>query len=713
MPQNPKKTQSTDAASQFLQGLVQNGQAQVVEPTTPSNDTGVAGSGMNTQQPKGTLAKTWENINTPVGDLAFGQGATKRVMSGGRDFKQEQNAEEMNMLSKAAHGEDITIGDRARHFLFGAGDSAEDTAQSFTSPLGLAMMAAGGVGRAGKSLQTLGKVGVQEAMPYLARVAPNVVNKLAPAANAITKAAGAGFGLHGAYDALFGGEEGESLPDKTGRVLTDLSNVSAGGAGVREAGPGGEPLRGRFGKRVIPDSGGMTRGEVYQFARDRGVPMNLAQAGEGKVARSMEMFAEEVPGGAGRMQKDRQGAEQKLGEAVTGLQDKFDPLSKGKDIAAQASTMQKVAGAAKEVARDNATQKYADIDPLFKEERVDLRAVKDMAKKEIRSLFRGNVSSVKPTSSVQILKEIANGPDTASFGNAHVDRSNLMSARFSDAMIPGKAEAALRRIGQAYNEAMKDSATKAEAEGYKGVLSKFEDAQKTWKEYHENFGDRSSPLARMIDEKEPGKVLDHLLSNTNKGSIRAMRQITEFAPEFKGLVKREFLRRLFDRTGNEVTQDFGLMQKRLSQGYSAPFLRELFNPDELKDVQKIARVGQSLNMETNPSGTSRKAFGMASYGGMLAGGFDLAAGAASGDASRVAKGLAMTGGLPLASNVASRALESQKLTDYLMGYEKPEQGAATASKARPGVIGKSASTPSSKTIANPFASTVEKKRKRK
>jgi len=45
----------------------------------------------------------------------------------------------------------------------------------------------------------------------------------------------------------------------------------------------------------------------------------------------------------------------------------------------------------------------------------------------------------------------------------------------------------------------------------------------------------------------------------------------------------------------------------------------LFRPDELAELQKLARVGQAIRFEINPSGTSNVILGESQFRGLTAG----------------------------------------------------------------------------------------------
>lgn len=652
------------------------------------------------------LSKAWRVANTPVADLAFGKDTTKTALLG-HDIDQKIDDEDMANLSAAAHGdkEGVDTGFFGKAGLMRMGRSAERTAESFTSPIGIGLMALGTVAKGGQALNSMGKVGAAAPeLNTLARVAPRATAALTPAAKAGGTAAGVGFGAN-ALSEMGGRREGETSADTAERNLSAGSQVAFGAHGVADMAPDVSLPRtkGSMADRTVD---GVRRGDVYKYARDNGINMNLAQAGEGKFARNVEAGTENIAGGAGRMADAKAQQADQIAQHVENLKDKFDPYGKGKDVVQQGEMMQHAAETAADVARQNASDKYEALDnmpggnsksgvSLMKDELVDRRPIKADAQRLYDKLNAGSVSGVKPTEAMGVLKSIIDGPDFSSFGDAHADRSNLNSAYFTDAVSKGKGEAALGQLSKSFDNAMQTSAKDAEANGMVGAQKAFNDAQSAWRNYKQTFGDKSSPLVKAIDQKEPGKILDTFLNNNGGGSVRAMRQMTEQAPAFKGLLKRELLNRI---TAGDPS--LKMLNSRLGK-YSDPFLNELFKPQELNELKMTGQVAKSLNLDVNPSGTAKVG---TTATALIPAALEVGHGLATLDPRAAAAGVGMAAGVGAGANASARVLTNQRLTDHLLGYEQPQ----VASGSNVGVAAKAAAQPQQPpgtARVNPFGGT--------
>ncbi|MCI0348589.1 MAG: hypothetical protein L0Z53_04115 [Acidobacteriales bacterium] len=192
---------------------------------------------------KRITGKTWEIANTPLADLAFGEGKTRQALVGNVDGMIAAAQREMDQ--RAARGEQVGYWDALKTVgLLGAGRSAADTGAGFTTPFSLTTFGLGGVlPRAAKAAQAL-RSGVSELGLFgrlanmLERNAPAVNRVLAESAPALrnTQTAISGvFGAKGAYDA--GKNAPAALqgdPAALERMLGGLSTSAFGGAGVAD-----------------------------------------------------------------------------------------------------------------------------------------------------------------------------------------------------------------------------------------------------------------------------------------------------------------------------------------------------------------------------------------------------------------------------------------------------------------------------------------------
>jgi GNAT superfamily N-acetyltransferase len=675
----------------------------------------------------GFLRGMWDSANTPIADspmfasnpMKSNAGATKRAVGnlGGdvasvlyegaalparlmgakpnnpvtfdRDFASERDAEEAEMQRKAARGEAIPASDRFRHFAFGVGDSAENVVSSLTTPLSLATAAFGGVAKAG-------------------------LGKLSEAARAFEAATGLGFAGHGAYDAVAGGDRNESLPDKTERVLTDLSMVAGGGAGAihgAKGNPGQKPyLKGSLASREVPETGGMTRGDLYRNMADQGVDLSLGQAGGGKFANWVEDKAENTPGGSGRMARFKEKQHGQMRDAMTRAEDTVDPSGKGRNIDEQGDLVQKSLETAQDVAHTNASDAFKKTLGDLVYTTADTSDIAQGARDLRARLQSGQISSLQPKAMIDLLNEIEKN-----YGDLHNnksmiddlfrDRSRLMKTHFSDALVSGEGEAAARQMAKIMRDSLEKASMKSVNQHVGGSTTttnrqaQFNDAMKGWSDYHETFGDRNSPIVRALREGEPSKVIDKFIGN--KGSLRAVKMLKQVAPEFVNVLKREFIRRMYDTNDTGVRENIGNMQNRLLH-FNEPFVKELFTPEELSQLRANASAGKAMKLDINPSGSGRYQ-GQGAAAATVGGGVGAGATAAMLGhpvAGAVAAGTAAA--VPVASNIASRVMTARPIVDYFMGYDRPAPSKGSLSSRTASAAPAAKPAAGGKAIANPF-----------
>lgn len=646
--------------------------------------------------PPSLPGRMWKAANTPVLDLALGDGATKGIMSPGSEsgsFDTDRQNEDVSRLTAIAHGEPDPGG--LRSLFFGIGDSAQDAVSSFTTPIALATAAAGKVVSSGRAAATAG------------RALGPVTKAVLPAARAVETVAAPAFAVQGGKEVLtshpnigYDSENGITAnPEEVQKMLLGGA-MAAGGAGGTAASVDaiGSRARGSLRSRAVPDSGGLTTGDVYDALRDKGVDVSLGQAGQGKLARWAEDFAENTPGGAGKMARFREKQTSQFGNALRDTGNQLDPTGNAQDIADQAAQFQRALETAKDVAHTNASDNFKNnLSPLFNYSTADTADIAQAARDLKARLQTGEIKSLHPELT-GLLDEIDSGYGDAHnnksmFDSVFRDRSRLMKSRFSDATVPGENEAAAKQMAGV----MKDSLSKAANKAGKGA--EFDTAMTDWKDYHDTWGDRTSPLVRALENKEPGKVLDQFISSNGTGSVRAIRMLKKAAPDFLSMIKREVVRRIADPKATGVREGYGNMNAQLNN-YNKSFLKELFTPDELKTVRAMAVGGKTLGFDVNPPGSGRYVGTLASLGLMAKGGMEAAKGMFTNDPASVATGTAEAVGMPAASAATSAFNTNPSVVDFFMGRNRG--GTQAAAPAATGTGTQAAAPAGARTIPNPF-----------
>lgn len=653
---------------------------------------------------------TWEAMNTPIADLAFGDGTTKKVLGLGVNFDEEARKVQnetlhrasgsandsfavantvKQMRAKGANAAQIaayvrsqtqqqqeqgkrTWGEAINEFGNNAVSSGLDVASTFTSPVGALMQTAGKAGRVGKTLAGMAGAafGVQGAQEMIG----NSKHWYSP----VTDPAMATFYGMGLTDT-----PPDTTPENLQRQLTGESMMAMGAHSAREVATGVKSFKGSLASRTIPDSGGMKTGDVYRTMRDNNVPMRTDQAGNGKFARVVGDSLENTPGSAGRMARFGEQQSDAYSTAVESMKDRLDPQGAGKDMSEQAQMAQEAATMSRDTAHDNAASLYRDIDealqrksgaPVVKWSRVKERAA------ELADKLDVGEEGLRPKEVINILRDIANGTDDYKwFETAHKDVSRLGKAQLSDSLVPGEGESALRLLAKEVKSAMEEAAKsqlndtvvdgmKVKGHGYRNLWDRFQQAQGEWADYLDAYGSNKSGLRAMIGERDPMKVFDHIFG-ASKGRLRDLQLFKKYLPDWMPALKREFIRRLQDPKQSGIEGGQGKMWDRMLSKSTDPFLKELFTPEELKQLRELTMGGKMSKIDVNPSGSGR-------YKGALENGRLIATGVGSGVLGAVmghpvigALGATAAAGIPILSNAASRVMTSTPLNDFLFGYD--------------------------------------------
>jgi hypothetical protein len=141
-PMSPPSGTSEGLSGDFVQTAAKNSR-----PLAPSKD--------KRQEPapsgsKGFVKKAWEVANTPIADLAGGEGTTRKFLVG--DVDRMMAAAQRELDQRAARGEEITYWDALKSVGgLGMGKDAADFVASFTSPVGLATSFLGLLGKGAKA----------------------------------------------------------------------------------------------------------------------------------------------------------------------------------------------------------------------------------------------------------------------------------------------------------------------------------------------------------------------------------------------------------------------------------------------------------------------------------------------------------------------------------------------------------------------------------
>ncbi len=200
--------------------------------------------------------------------------------------------------------------------------------------------------------------------------------------------------------------------------------------------------------------------------------------------------------------------------------------------------------------------------------------------------------SLGPDASRQLRTSLGLPPDAPRPGKAPalVDvgtAQKLRSAYFDLAHdysgnVPKQVQSLASQAGRMIDDAMQTAAEKA------GTVETWRSANGLWKQLQENYNDTTSPIYHVLQEADAVRIPDKVLAQGSVGgSPRNIRILKQEGIDL-GPIKREVVSRIaakgFERTANG----------RIA-GYSEPFLKELFEPAELQQIERLSEGHAGAN----------------------------------------------------------------------------------------------------------------------
>lgn len=332
--------------------------------------------------------------------------------------------------------------------------------------------------------------------------------------------------------------------------------------------------------------------EVVEYAANKGIDLTPAQATGTKAAQAIEGIGERSLIGGQGLEEARAANAQKLASNIREFADRVDPKAMGTSEEAAGENIQKAAQVAKDVSHENATAGYNNIDWLSTEkvatepitnkwmalrERLPLGAEEQIINQVPRSM-RAHVSEMLSPTGMEAPLTFDQGIALRSFFRELGETEGL----------PNSQQGIFRQMTSTIDNAMEKS---AEA---KGGLKEWRSANEGWKDYSSLYGDRQSPLYRILKQQDPAKITRDILNRSSAHDIDILNQ--EGMTSATEALKRQALTDIANR-GFTVRGD-GL------GGYSHSFLNTLFGPEVTKELYLNGDLARRFKFQVNPSGTS-------------------------------------------------------------------------------------------------------------
>ena len=338
-----------------------------------------------------------------------------------------------------------------------------------------------------------------------------------------------------------------------------------------------------------------TPAELQEYAKDNNIPVNAAQVTEHNLPRNLQKAGERATVGGTAVKRQVSDAQAAIAGHVDDLMNKMSPSSQTPTTAESGQTLKANIQQALDRQQQAIQNNFDGVDQQANGVQVDLRPVKQLAQGILdqSGWLRDNLKTTDPTRAAKLLRDITQMQDSASFKNAQGVRSRLIQEGLEpENAINSEAQGWIKRLSGATDDAMMDGAT-----GKPGLEASFRMANMQWQNLQKDFNSPRSPLYQALVEPLPEKVPQKFLQKGSTGGSPTTIDMLDRYGIDKGPLKRELLSDLAE-TGFRTDA-----RKKLG-GYDDDFLGRLYSPEELDHVYKTGALARSVEMRSNPSGTS-------------------------------------------------------------------------------------------------------------
>ncbi len=335
----------------------------------------------------------------------------------------------------------------------------------------------------------------------------------------------------------------------------------------------------------------VTQQEVLAHAAKEGINLTPGQATGTPVARYAQAVGERSVLGGNQLAEAMEENAGRFVKAVDRFADRIDPKRGGLSADGAGETIQQAAKVAKDVTHENASAAYKQLGDLeatsvltkgMRDRWIELRGRLPLGAEE-------QILGQVPRELVGYVKEML-APDGLKFNINFKQAIDLRSVfrELGDAdALPDRVQGAFREMTKSIDGAMESAANKA------GFGEGWRKANAGWKRYNELYGDRQSPLYKILKTKDPAQVTQQLLNRKSVNDVTILRE--------------QGMEGALDAMKRQVLQDIWHQKFRITRGglggYSDGFLKTLFGPDA-KELYLKGNIARRFSWQENPSGTS-------------------------------------------------------------------------------------------------------------
>jgi hypothetical protein len=365
----------------------------------------------------------------------------------------------------------------------------------------------------------------------------------------------------------------------------------------------------------------VTRQEAQDWARQHGIFPTAGESGGSKIAQFVQGVGETSLLRGEELQSAREKNVLSMQQTAEQFADTLDPHKRGTTEEKVGMHLQDSANVAKQVAKDNERTAYQELMQNVapgSTVRIDLKPVRGQWGKELQDMKR-ILPYLPPEEARPLMTLLGYGAElgkptaTAGLSAKEVQQARITAARGVDLetaqkirsflwqqgtneVLPNQQQATYRRMAHSVDDAIESSLGRASARGDipADAFARWKQAHAMTAEIHEDFGPQGA-MGKILRAPEASQASRKITAKSaTPETIRTLRAHNVDV----GPVKRYVFDQI--RAGG-----FTLGRTPGISGYSSAFLKELFTPQEIREIYTMGQVARAIKYIPNPSETAK------------------------------------------------------------------------------------------------------------
>lgn len=334
--------------------------------------------------------------------------------------------------------------------------------------------------------------------------------------------------------------------------------------------------------------------EVLMHAKQEGINLTPGQATEDAMAQHMQKAGATAAIGGKDLSAALKENQVRFGQAVNNFMEDVDPKRMGLSAESAGEHIQQTAKVALGVRHENATASYAQAAVDQANLAGDVSVLKNFADSKLNVRQPGAAVARPEYQSPSVksaLDDIADAPDRLGKNPSIQSMRNLRTEFWEkgndySGNIPDSARALYKQAASMVDDQMMRAAKGTPFE------QSFRDASAQWKDLQQKFNEPGTPLYKILQQKDPTKIVSMLQSAPATDIIALKAEGMDAALE---PLRRQVIQDIARNRFNVGREGLG--------GYSDAYLKSLFSPEQVKELYLKGDLAGRLKYDPNPSGT--------------------------------------------------------------------------------------------------------------